>query len=103
MNPGTLDWISGTLAAYSLPTILSYGVYVGEVIAPLMIIIGFRTRLGGWLIFINMIFALMLAHSGELFSISEHGGLTVELQVFYLVGGLVVALIGSGHFAVKPD
>lgn len=102
-NPGSLDWIGGTLTAYSLPTILAYGVYVGEVLAPLMIIIGFYTRLGGWLIVINMIFALGLAHSGELFSLSEQGAWAVELQGFYLMCGLVVALLGSGHFAVRPD
>ena len=103
MNLGSLDWIGGTLSAYGLPTVLAYGVYVGEVLAPLMIIIGFRARLGGWLIFINMVFALFLAHTDEFLSLSEHGGWALELQGFYLVGGLVVALIGSGHFAFKPD
>jgi len=103
MNPGSLDWIGGTLTAYGLPTVLAYGVYIGEVLAPLMIIIGFRARVGGWLIFINMVFALFLAHSGEFLGLSEHGGWALELQGFYLVGGLVVALIGSGHFALKPD
>jgi len=103
MNPGSLDWIGGTLTAYGLPTVLAYGVYIGEVLAPLMIIIGFRARVGGWLIFINMVFALFLAHSGEFLSLSEHGGWALELQGFYLVGGLVVALIGSGHFALRPD
>jgi len=103
MNPGSLDWIGGTLTAYGLPSVLAYGVYVGEVLAPAMIIIGLYCRAGGWLIFINMIFALFLAHSGEFLSVSEHGGWALELQGFYLVGGLVVALIGSGYFALKPD
>ena len=102
-NPGSLEWIGGTLTAYNLPSILAYGVYVGEVLAPLMVIIGFRARLGGWLIFVNMVFALFLAHSGEFFSLSEHGGWALELQGFYLVGGLLIALLGSGHFAVRPD
>ena len=102
-NPGSLDWIGGTLTAYHLPGILAYGVYVGEILAPLMIVIGLRARWGGWLIFINMIFALFLAHSGELFSLSEHGAPAVELQIFYLLGGLAVALLGSGTFAARPD
>lgn len=103
INPGSLEWIGGTLTAYNLPALLAYGVYVGEVLAPLMVIIGYRTRLGGWLIAVNMLFALVLAHSGELLSLSEHGGWAVELQGFYLMGGLVIALIGSGHLAVRPD
>ena len=84
INPGSLDWIGGTLSAYQLPGILAYGVYVGEVLAPLMVIIGFRARLGGWLIVVNMIFALLLAHSGELLSLSEHGAPAVELQLFLM-------------------
>jgi len=102
-NPGSLEWIGGTLTAYHLPGILAYGVYVGEVLAPLMIIIGYRTRLGGLLIAVNMLFALGLAHSGELLSLSEHGAWAVELQGFYLMGGIVIALIGGGQLAVRPD
>lgn len=103
MNPGSLDWIGGTLAGNGLPSVLAYGVYVGEVLAPLMIIVGLYARLGGWLIVVNMLFALGLAHSGELLSVGEHGGWALELQGFYLLGGLIVAMLGSGKFAFRPD
>lgn len=103
MNPGSLDWIGGTLAGNGLPSVLAYGVYVGEVLAPLMVIVGLYARLGGWLLVVNMLFAIGLAHSGELLSLGEHGGWALELQGFYLLGGLVVALIGSGKFALRPD
>ncbi|MBE9540349.1 MAG: DoxX family protein [Proteobacteria bacterium] len=102
-NPGSLDWIGATLSAFHLPSVLAYGVYVGEILAPLMIIIGFRARLGGWLIFVNMVFALFLAHQSELLSLSEQGAWAVELQGFYLFCGLAVALLGSGALAVRPD
>jgi putative oxidoreductase len=68
-----------------------------------MMVVGVYARLGGWLVFVNMVFALWLAHSGELLSIGQHGGWAVELQGFYLMGGLVVALIGSGSLALRPD
>jgi putative oxidoreductase len=103
MNPGTLDWIGGTLAGNGLPSALAYGVYVGEVLAPLMIIVGLYARLGGWLIVVNMLFALGLSHSGELLSVGEHGGWALELQGFYLLGGLIVAMLGSGKLAFRPD
>jgi putative oxidoreductase len=103
MNPGSLDWIGGTLAGNGLPSVLAYGVYVGEVLAPLMIIVGLYARLGGWLVVVNMLFALGLAHSGELLSVGEHGGWALELQGFYLLGGLVVAMFGSGKLAFRPD
>jgi putative oxidoreductase len=103
MNPGSLDWIGGTLAGNGLPSVLAYGVYVGEVVAPLMIIVGLYARLGGWLIVVNMLFAIGLAHSGELLSMGDHGGWALELQGFYLLGGLIVAMLGSGKFAFRPD
>ena len=103
MHPASLDFIGGMLAGFSLPSILAYGVYIGEVIAPLMIIIGFKARIGGLILVINMLCALLLAHSGDFFSLSEHGGWMLELQMFYLLSALSVVFLGSGKFAVKPD
>ena len=103
MHPASLDFISGMLAGNGLPAILAYGVYIGEVVAPLMIIAGFKARLGGLIIVINMLFALLLAHSGDFFSLSEHGGWMIELQMFYLLSALAVVFLGSGKFAVKSD
>jgi putative oxidoreductase len=103
VNPGSLDWIAGTLSAYGLPTVLSYGVFVGEILAPLLLIAGVYCRIGGWLIFLNMLFAIFLAHQSELFTVSGSGGWALELQGFYLMGGLVVALSGSGKLALRPD
>ncbi|MDT8281236.1 MAG: DoxX family protein [Gammaproteobacteria bacterium] len=103
MHPGALDFIAGMLAGYSLPAILAYGVYIGEVLAPLMVIAGYKARLGGILIAVNMLFALALAHTGDIFSLSEHGGWMIELQIFYLLTAVSVAFLGSGSLAVKPD
>ncbi|MEN8711603.1 MAG: DoxX family protein [Arenicellales bacterium] len=103
IHPGSLEFIGNSLTAIGMPSAVAYGVYVGEVIAPLMVLIGFHSRLGGLLIVVNMIFAILLAHPGDIFSLTKHGGWALELQGFYLFGGLAIALLGSGKFAVKPD
>ena len=103
MHPGSLDFIAGMLAGYSLPAMLAYGVYIGEVIAPLMVIVGYKARIGGLIIAVNMLFAIVLAHAGDFFSLSEHGGWVVELQMFYLLSAIAVVFLGSGSQAVKPD
>ena len=82
---------------------LAYGVYIGEVVAPLMVIVGFKARIGGLIMVANMLFALLLAHTGDFFSLSEHGGWMVELQMFYLLSALAVVFLGSGSQALKPD
>jgi putative oxidoreductase len=104
MNPArTLDSMSGLLAAAGLPTYLAYGVFVGEALAPILIILGIYSRIGGLIVVINMIFAVLLAHTTQLFSLSKTGGWALELQGFYLLTGLVLFFLGSGKMAVKPD
>lgn len=103
LNPASLDFIGKQLAGMNLPQALAYGVYLGEVIAPLMIILGIFSRLGGLLVFGNMLFAIALAHRGQLFSLTDHGGYALELQIFFLLAGLAVFFLGSGKIAAKPD
>jgi putative oxidoreductase len=103
LHPESLDSISKMLATINLPRPLAYGVFLGEVIAPLMVIVGFYSRLGGLLIFGNMVFALMLAHRAQLFTLTANGGWALELQGFYLFSGLAVLFLGSGRLALKPD
>lgn len=103
MHPASLDFISGMLSSNGLPGFIAYGVYIGEVVAPLMVIAGIQARVGGLIMAVNMLFALYLAHSGDMFSLSEHGGWAIELQMFYLLSAIAVVFLGSGRLAFKPD
>jgi len=102
-NDGAIDFIGGSLNELGLPAIIAYGVYVGEVLAPLMVIAGYRCRLGGLLIVATMIMAIVLVHTDEIFALTGTGGWAIELQGMYLFGGLAIALLGSGRYAIKPD
>ncbi len=103
LNPGSLGFIGSKLTAAGLPEALAYGVFLGEVVAPLMIMLGIYCRLGGLLVLGNMLFAIFLVHMGELLMLSKTGGWALELQGFYLLGGLAILLLGSGKTAIKPD
>ena len=102
-HPDSLNFIGGTLSSVGLPSFIAYGVYAGEVIAPLMLIAGIFSRYAGLVVVINMVFAVFLAHTGDIFMLTEHGGWSLELQAFYLLGALAIVLMGSGRFAIKPD
>ena len=102
-NLGSLEFIKGQLINNSLPEMLVYGVYIGEILAPLMIILGVFTRVGGLIIFVNMIFAIYLVHTHEIVSLGQHGGWAIELQGFYLFSALAVMFLGSGKIAARPD
>jgi putative oxidoreductase len=93
--------ISGMLAGVGLPASLAYGVYVGEILAPLIVIIGFYSRIGALVIAVNMAFAIGLAHMKDVFALNQGGGWAIELQAFFLFSALAVALIGPGRYAVN--
>jgi putative oxidoreductase len=103
MHGGSLDFITTQLGTAGLPGFVAYGVFVGEVIAPLMIVLGVFARIGGLLMAVNMLFAVGLVHMGDLLAMTDHGGYQLELQAFYLFGGVAVLLLGSGKYALKPD
>jgi putative oxidoreductase len=98
---GGVDGIGQALTAHGLPALLKYGVYVGEVIAPVLVLIGFYARIGALLIAINMLFAIGLVHMAELFKMGEHGGWALEMQGMYLVTALALALLGPGRFSIN--
>lgn len=103
MKPGTVEYIGDVLGGFGIPGIVAYGVYIGEVVAPLLLIFGWQCRLGALLIIINMVVAIALMHAGDLLSLTEHGGWRIELQAFYLFGSLAVLFLGAGRYAVQPD
>ncbi|HEY0281632.1 MAG TPA: DoxX family protein, partial [Rhizomicrobium sp.] len=96
-----LEPIKTMLASHNIPDALAYGVYLGELVAPVLLIVGQFSRLGGLLVAFNMIVALLLAHTASLIALTpETGGYALELQAFYLIGGLAVALLGAGRFSL---
>ncbi len=103
LDPGSVSGIGGMLAGMGVPAFLAYGVYVGEVLGPLMVMLGFFSRIGALLIVINMVVAILLVHSADLFTLGRGGRWALELQGFFLFCGLAVYFLGSGKFAVKPD
>jgi putative oxidoreductase len=92
--------VGGMLASHGLPSALAYLVYVGEIVAPVLLIIGLYTRPAAWIIAINMVVALWLVHMKDLFVIGKTGGWALELQGMFLFGAIAVALLGAGRFSV---
>ena len=98
---GGMGGIVHMVQAHGLPGALGYGVLLGEVIGPLMLIAGFHARIGAVLVFINMVVAILLVHMGQIGSFNEQGGWALELQAMYLVSALALALLGPGRFSVN--
>ena len=99
---GGIDYLDGMLANAGLPAFLKYGVYIGEVIAPLALIAGYYARVGAWVVAVNMLFAIALVGAHDMFALNpKTGGMALELEYFYLFSAIALALIGPGRYAVN--
>ena len=84
------------------PGYIAYGVHLGEILAPILIIIGFKTRLAALVVAIDMIAAIWLAHAGNIFQVKEAGGAwAIELEAFYLLASLALFFMGGGQHSVS--
>jgi putative oxidoreductase len=97
---GGIGYITGLLDKIGLPHAFGYLVYVGEVLAPLLMLVGLFTRAAALVAAINMIVALLLVHTSQFFTINETGGWALELQGMYLGAALTVALLGAGRYSI---
>lgn len=102
-NPGSMEFINTMLSGAGLPAFVAYGVFVGEVFAPVLIILGLFTRYSAMLVVVNMLFAVLLVHTGHIFMLTDSGGWRLELQSFFLFVAVSIVFLGSGRFAIKPD
>jgi putative oxidoreductase len=97
---GGIDFLTPMVQGIGLPPWIVYGVYIGEVLAPLMVILGAFARTGAFLIFTNMIFAIVLVHRSELFTMGKQGGWALELQGMFLFTALALVFLGPGRYAI---
>lgn len=98
---GGVGPIEGMLQAHGVPGVFAYAVYVGEVVAPLMLLLGFHARAGGVLVAFNMLVAVFLAHMGELGRFNAQGGWALELQGMFFAAAVAIALVGPGRYSAN--
>lgn len=72
---------------------VAYGVYIGEVIAPLMLIFNHFIRIALILISINMLVAIVLADRTSILSLGHHGAWSIETPMLYLVISITLFLL----------
>ena len=88
------------LAEHGAPVVLGYGVYIGEVVAPILILLGAWTRLAALVYAGSIAFATLQVHGADFLALKPTGAWAAELWVFYIVAPVVVALLGAGRYAL---
>jgi len=92
--------IETNVATHGLPSMFGWAVYVGELVGPILVLIGFLTRCGAIAIAIDMVVAVWLSHAADLFHLGRSGGYALELQALYFLGAVAIALLGPGRFSI---
>lgn len=95
-----ISGIEGLVQGVGLPAVLAYGVYLGEIVGPVLLAVGWYSRVGAALIVANMVVAILLVHTGEIFTLANSGGWKLELQGMYLLTAIVFTFVGPGRLSV---
>jgi putative oxidoreductase len=95
-----ISGVEAMVNGHGWPTFIAYLVYIGEVVAPIFLIVGLFTRIAGLIVSINMLFAFVLVHSHQFFMINNAGGWQLELQGMYFLTGIIIALLGAGRYSL---
>ncbi|PDO85397.1 DoxX family protein [Kosakonia sacchari] len=99
---GGIDGIAGMLAAKGLPGFIAYGVLIGEVMCPILLILGVLTRPAALVLAFTMVVAWLLVGVGKTGSLDATGAWAIESMVYYFIAALVIAFIGAGRYSVAP-
>lgn len=96
-----IQHIKDMLTNEGLPEFLAYGNLVGEVIAPLFMVLGYKARIAALVVAFNMVMSVFIAHRDIMFARNDFGGWMIELNVFYLMTSLAVFFAGSGKYSLS--
>ncbi len=98
---GDVDKIGPAVTGAGLPEWVKYGVIIGEVLAPALILVGFWTRPAALVLALNMVVAVLLAHRKQIFTMTDAGTYALELQAFYFFAALAILFLGPGRWSIS--
>ncbi|BBR58212.1 MULTISPECIES: DoxX family protein [unclassified Klebsiella] len=95
-----VDGISAMLVAKGLPGFIAYGVLMGEVIAPVLLILGVLTRPAALVLAFTMVVAWLMVGLDKTAALDKTGAWAIESLVYFFVAGLAIAFLGAGKYAL---
>ena len=96
--------VKSILTKAGLPEIVAYGSYIGEVVAPIMIILGILSRIGALLVISTSLTIIYAYHGlGNLLELTNAGGFKTEILYLYIALSLCIIFNGSGKYAIRKD
>ena len=93
--------IGDLLVKNNLPRELMWGVPVGEVLAPILLIIGWKARPAAVVIAFTMAMSIYLVFRDGLFKLNEFGAFSYEMNLLYFFGALAILFLGAGQYSIS--
>ncbi|CND87635.1 DoxX family protein [Yersinia nurmii] len=97
------NWISDMLQAQGIPGFVAYGVYVGEIVVPILMILGLFTRPAAFIYAVNLLVATLMVGTGKFFTLTDVGAWGLENEALYFFGGIIIMLLGSGRYSITKN
>src|SRR5688572_18610543 len=69
-----IQHVKDIVVAAGLPEFVAYGNLIGEFVAPIFIILGYKTRIAAVIVAFNMLLSVLLAHTDIMFQRNSFGG-----------------------------
>jgi putative oxidoreductase len=85
--------IQGLVVNAGLPAFVGYGVLIGEVLAPILVLANRFVVPAALVMAFNMVVAVALVHASQVFTLGKTGGWAMELQGLYFFGSLAIAFM----------
>lgn len=93
--------VEGLITNQGLPGFLAYGVYITEVLAPIMILIGYQVRIAAIIEALGMVVAIYSVQGFDIFALNDQGVWVIESQLLFMLPCIALALIGGGKYGVS--
>lgn len=93
--------VEGLITNQGLPGFLAYGVYITEVLAPIMILIGYQVRIAAIIEALGMVVAIYSVQGFDIFALNDQGVGVIESQLLFMLPCIALALIGGGKYGVS--
>ncbi|WP_413736236.1 DoxX family protein [Sodalis sp. RH21] len=98
-----ISGIIGKVVEHGMPAFVGYGVFIGEVLVPILFILGILVRPAALIFCATMLFAWLVTQPGMIFTLDKVGAWGFEVIAVYLFAGLAIALLGSGRYSVMSN
>ena len=94
-----IDIQTSILVANGIPGFFMYFVYVSEVLAPVLLVLGLFTRLCSLSVIVTML-TVFYVLPGPFFALTSVGAWNKELQLLFLAIGVALFFMGPGRYRV---